>query len=115
MCIKRTMLQALRGIYADPDILVGICQNLEDRMSGDIYEVEMRRMFESWPLYSGSTTFPVEGNISAYLSNLENHSLWDKETLNGAMRWNLLEHCIKTLEEELAGPSLLQRIIRWLA
>ena len=65
----------------------------------------LRALFPMWPKYSGSPNFPVPSGDSdvcdAYLE-ASAADMWDREKSRyAALRWELLEFLIDTLEREL--------------
>lgn len=66
----------------------------------------LRGLFPLWPKYSGSPNFPVPSEdtdpCDAYLE-ASAADMWARETSQyAALRWDLLEFLIDTLERELA-------------
>jgi hypothetical protein len=98
-----TMLRELRQIeedMQDPEKWAGagICNHVSEK---DL----LRSLFPMWPLYSGAPYFPVpveDGNpCSAYIT-AGAEELWNREKSRyAALRWELLEFLIDTLEQEI--------------
>ena len=68
------------------------------------YRLEMRRLFPSWSHYSGDPEHPISSNPTLtpgqeYISSSYGDRYWFGEY--GRLRKDLLNHMIKTLEEEL--------------
>jgi hypothetical protein len=77
---------------------LGICNRVSEK---DL----LRSLFPMWPLFSGSPNFPVPseeyGVVDAFMEATA-AEMWDRETSRyAALRWELLEFLIDTLEREL--------------
>ena len=97
-----TLLKALRRLRDDgpEDTWAGICGNLPYPVHSDHIE-RLDALFKSWPKFSGDSAFPVPGVDGmtplcafAYIPNC-----WEGEY--GALRRELLDHCINELAKEL--------------
>ena len=71
----------------------------------EIWSVKCHHLFKSWPLYSGSISYPVPCPTSSCMSGVEEsrsyafHSLDKYEGDYGELRIDLIKHMIKCLEE----------------
>ncbi len=107
------MLDALNALYAKgpSSEAVGICSNvnhylyLDSRSADD--EDWLPLLWASWPEWSGDDKYPVppyrasESHAGAQQAYNLTSDLWDRGTEYGQLRWELLEHCIKTLQEAI--------------
>jgi len=86
----------------------GICANLEmfllddENLGTDIVVYYSKDWKHKVPdiIY-----FPVEGCDEKYHKASENYKLWSKTTKYGRLRWNLLNHMIKRVQEDLLTYS----------
>ena len=58
------------------------------------WESNRKKCFRDWPLFSGSTSFPVPDPDGAKLAFFRNEFKWSKTTVYGVARWDLLYYCI---------------------
>jgi hypothetical protein len=79
---------------------IGICTRVNDR-------VLLRRLFPLWPKYSGLHNFPVpsadaDGDPCDAYMEADSAEMWNRKTSRyAALRWELLEFLIETLEREI--------------
>lgn len=101
----KELLMILEELHeADKEDIFGICDYVESEsvlITDEYVEAKLRDLFRSWPHYSGSIVFPIPGGGDAYEEAYHNGKSWDRDTEYGALRWNLLEHCIKELRNDL--------------
>lgn len=62
------------------------CENLRDET------------IEQWPKYNGNKAYPVQGGGEEYSDAQLEMRLWNRDTEYGALRWELLNWMIGTLE-----------------
>jgi hypothetical protein len=105
---KATVLEQLRELKQDVDSgrtdRGSLCQEVT-------YPIELHTYFYSWKHFSGNAFYPVPqskrvviGDPSRkYIDALYLGAFWTKEY--GRLRYNLLEHIIQCLEEELCQNS----------
>jgi hypothetical protein len=55
-------------------------------------------LFETWPSFSGSLAYPIEGDSSKYATNNRKH---DRRTKYGKLRLSLAKHCLEYVMNEL--------------
>lgn len=85
----------------------GICDNLGCTKQEYI---QLRQLYQSWPHFSGNLYFPVPHPMhrcsglaaeDAFDNAAAANTMWNQETSYGALRWDLLNHCIAQLEIQL--------------
>ena len=113
-------LKAIRKRRLDPS--GGICWNLDlwqerQKEYGELPPVSVRISYwaERWPKFSGVSSYPVpslDPQLSpAHAFNTATNKrgrMWGKKNPYGALRWELLEFLIATLEAYLAEPESTQ-------
>jgi hypothetical protein len=60
--------------------------------------------FQNWPKFSGDITYPIRvehanSQLNAYYNAERENSLWDKDTVYGRNRWELLDFVIEFLKQ----------------
>lgn len=112
MQVLKTLLEALSAVQAYVENgthceHAGICGNVADKLYSagvpqDVHnEVDdmLRAAFETWPMFSGDTSYPVPGDNGHTPATAYNYyagveeDLWQGEY--GAWRKDLLRHCIE--------------------
>lgn len=119
--MKHILLKALCGIknelvFASRGIEVtGICNLVEDYLAYAIYSDEinpailnytLKRLFKSWPNFSGNSHYPVPSSNPIYTAGVYYalcDDYWDEATEYGRNRIDLLDWCINSLYMELYG------------
>jgi hypothetical protein len=75
----------------------GLCDNvLMDNYYFDLWD----EVFRTWPEFSGSVAFPIEGSYDVYSCN---HNKHDRRTKYGKLRLSLAKHCLQHVMNELEG------------
>lgn len=97
MNYRLNLLRKLSNIQADGPLClsIGICSNALTETSEWAY---LHACFLCWPKFSGDLGYPVphpELNCTGAYDLC--YDLWDKSTEYGLNRWELLDHCIRTL------------------
>jgi hypothetical protein len=96
------LLDALRRLRTEGPFstYAGICGNLPINSYQD-EGVRLSALFRSWPKFSGSLTYPVPGvgDMSPHEAFVRIPNVWNGEY--GALRRELLDHCINELAKEL--------------
>lgn len=96
--MQGTLLERLRTLRdAGPKFChVGICGNIGTVSGGD--EEHLAVLFRSWPKFSGNVVYPVPGvdRMTPSAAWARIHDVWVGEY--GALRRELLDHCIAELE-----------------
>jgi hypothetical protein len=70
---------------------------------------QMRDLFPRWPSFSGNTCYPVPSCASGakpgemYHHRSDRYALWDRETVYGQMRWQLVDWMAMTLRKDIAA------------
>ena len=119
--INESLLEALISMRDDvKKPTCGICDNVwvgPDRLCTVTYDVLLRGLwkldglFAKWPHFSGDQMFPVPPGyyhnemtaaVSARQIFMSTHDMWDKSSVYGTLRWDLLNFCIDELSNELA-------------
>lgn len=87
----------------------GICRNVAEYVEEVVHEITIMHdvldaltdLMVSWPKYSGDEDYPVPGGRDAYLVSSWDKTLWARyEHEYGALRWELLDWLIETLEKD---------------
>lgn len=100
-----TLLQIKNEGPRNPEY--GICSNARETAHRDPevwYRWDIRLMMditEKWPKYSGDSLYPIPGGLPSYKDAREYGLMWDKGTVYGALRWELLDWLIETLEKDI--------------
>lgn len=102
------VLKNLRvDVHAETAVMTsGICHNVETNLYYH-YEDQMllQDLMKAWPKYSGYWKFPIpdpmkpDNQDEAMWIYYKTHSMWDKTTAYGRLRWELLEWMIEQLEK----------------
>jgi hypothetical protein len=99
---KSTLLDALISIRTNPPLRTqGICVNLSQFKLVDYYTATdiLHEVFNQWKDRRISSGFPVEGGVSQYSKYEDKYDILTNPY--AIRRLNLLDHCIKTLGDEL--------------
>jgi hypothetical protein len=90
---------------------VGICANVHKHLCLETEDADdadwLPLLWKSWPDWSGCDTYPVPASRDRDIGGNEQYAynmtacLWDRDTEYGQLRWELLEHCIETLQEAI--------------
>jgi hypothetical protein len=95
---KQNLLNTLKAIKKKPiEPEFGICLNVR-RFTGFTYQKTLLSLFRNWKHYSGSDSYPVEGNVHKFSKQ---HNMFSKTTKYGRLRNNLLNFMIAKLSKEL--------------
>lgn len=90
---------------------LGICDNLQYKVVSNTDSSRvLDSAFQAWPKFSGTILFPVPSGGTSILHpattfnahKCANRSMWDVNTTYGALRHELLEFIITSIEAELA-------------
>lgn len=104
--LLENVLKTLRSIKVRRSNLVcGICNNIireVDRGQEEEASELMVELFESWPKFSGDSSFPIvvghlETDADAQYLSRNSDQLWDKGTEYGRLRYELVDHMIDTI------------------
>lgn len=106
--VLQTALVALKRIQeGEYEEVCGICYNMSDRNGGKVNQFLAAKIVahyaKPWPHYSGDKDYPVPHiemtPEEAY--NEDTKHMWDKSHPYGSLRWDLLEHIIECIKEDL--------------
>lgn len=90
---------------------LGICDNLQYKVVSNTDSSRvLNSAFQAWPKFSGTVMYPVPSEVTSVLHpttifnahKRANKSMWDVNTTYGALRHELLEFIITSIEVELA-------------
>lgn len=94
------VFEALLDIKANgpKDLSLGICNAIDDGY--DLYTKAFKNCFEAWPKYSGDSSYPVPSSVSGdsagwAFNSTKADRMWNPEDPYGALRLELLDHCIE--------------------
>lgn len=109
-----TVLLALREhgpVFRD----CGICHHVLETVdygSRGVYKLALLRLFAKWPEYSGDDMYPIRSS-QGYSGRAYDHCFdkWDIEQDGwkgsyAQARWNLLQHCIETLQAGMCHDAV---------
>jgi len=107
--MSATMIHARKALYHilenGPDTMFsGLCGNVywrivdESNINSQELDNMFDRMFKSWDKFSGHPDYPVEGCAGVYFSIGDKYN---RATLYGRLRYELIHHLIKCIDEEL--------------
>lgn len=107
--VLQTALVALKRIQEGSyDKVCGICYNLNGNADWEpgtdsTGNQLVAHYAKSWQHYTGEKEYPVpHPELPAWLAyTVANLYLWDKSHPYGSLRWDLLNHIIECIEEEL--------------
>lgn len=115
---KKLLLDALKQVSSKGPrkIDIGICTNVEEIVESKLAIEDLERctikefcevlelmqdLMTKWPKFSGDEEYPIPGGRDAYLVAKWDKTLWARyEHEYGALRWELLDWLIETLEKD---------------
>jgi hypothetical protein len=99
------------GICRAVDKVVIENYNILDRLlyTRASIKTSLKNAFISWEFFSYSTMYPIPGGEYAYDQAWEQRKSWTRSTKYGALRWDLLEHCIKHYTAAVAAEQAVKK------
>lgn len=109
----KTLLEALTSIHDDESLRnddTGICSSIDSFFNRRGYYTssedthEIRYLMSLWSKFSGKVFYPVPSTnprLDASEIFFATQDMWNQETEYGKLRWELLEFCIKRLEDRI--------------
>lgn len=94
-----TLLEALIQIRdaGPPNKRGGICTNLYNILGNDTHEIDLHKLFKSYPGFTGDDSFPLTSE-TAYTDGRSRGVLWEGGALK--IRMDFINFAIKELRNE---------------
>lgn len=99
------ILERLKKQGFPKDTKNGLCCEVELFTSAEAKSI-LQECFKAWPKFSGSLSYPVP-SVTHGLTPRDEYTcasgfdMWSKDEPYGALRWELVDHCIAYLKEQL--------------